>query len=456
MATVKGDQTIKKNLYVDLTMQAEQVTSTDDMTMAGYFLNTLNASDTTGMFIDGTTNPLTTEVTNYLINSRRTLTGTAAGSGFNTYGIYNTITNSKSYDQQTYVYADTYGSYSTISIDGGISSVHQTIENDFGSFSSISRDGTITAGALAEPTYITVAGQYANGAIGATFNKANANYELRTYGGKFEGAGQPMLTAGNLISDTYGVYATAVGSPDGTSTAYGVYTTAIGANTNWAFYNFGASNNFLGNDNSKTFFGTGKDASIYYDATNMVINPKEVGTGVLKVAGNITPSSNDGFSLGTTGLQFSDLFLAEGGVINWDNGDATLTQVGDVVTLAGADLKVTTPGNVATSVLTTNGAQVVTGKSMGMWNYAADAGANDTYVITLSPAITAYETGQVIFFKANTANTGAASLNVNGLGAITIVKAVSTTLANNDILASMFCMVVYNGTNFVLMNPRVL
>jgi len=42
--------------------------------------------------------------------------------------------------------------------------------------------------------------------------------------------------------------------------------------------------------------------------------------------------------LGTTALQLSDLFLAEGGVINWDNGDATLTQSGNDVTLAGASL----------------------------------------------------------------------------------------------------------------------
>ncbi len=89
-------------------------------------------------------------------------------------------------------------------------------------------------------------------------------------------------------------------------------------------------------------------------------------------------------------------------------------------------------------------------------NYAADAGSNDTYVITLAPVPTAYSTGMHVIFKANTANTGAASLNVNGLGAVTIVKAVSTTLANNDILANMFCLVVYDGTNFVLMNPRAL
>jgi hypothetical protein len=89
-------------------------------------------------------------------------------------------------------------------------------------------------------------------------------------------------------------------------------------------------------------------------------------------------------------------------------------------------------------------------------NYAPDAQANDTYVITLAPAPAGYVTGMQVIFKAKTANTGAATLNVNGLGAKTIVKAVSTGLSNNDILASMFCMVVYDGTNFVLMNPRAL
>jgi len=89
-------------------------------------------------------------------------------------------------------------------------------------------------------------------------------------------------------------------------------------------------------------------------------------------------------------------------------------------------------------------------------NYAADAQGSDTYVITLDPAPAAYVVGMEIMFKANTANTGAASLNVNALGAKTIVKGVSTALANNDILANMFCKCVYDGTNFVLLNPRTL
>ena len=78
--------------------------------------------------------------------------------------------------------------------------------------------------------------------------------------------------------------------------------------------------------------------------------------GSITVGSSITPATNDGAALGSTSLQFSDLFLAEGGVINWDNGDATLTQVGNNVTLAGANfnaLQVNTPfvGNESATAL---------------------------------------------------------------------------------------------------------
>jgi len=85
--------------------------------------------------------------------------------------------------------------------------------------------------------------------------------------------------------------------------------------------------------------------------------------------------------------------------------------------------------------------------------YAADAGSTDAYAITLSPAPSAYAAGQTFRFKANTINTGAATLNVNSLGAKTIVKGVNTTLADGDIPAGQFCTVTYDGTNFVLQNP---
>lgn len=109
-----------------------------------------------------------------------------------------------------------------------------------------------------------------------------------------------------------------------------------------------------------------------------------------------------------------------------------------------------------TSDATKNSASAnLTNKTMGAFNAALDAGANDSYVITLSPAPAAYTTGMIIIFRANTVNTGAASINVNGLGVRTIVKRVNTVLANADIPALQWCMLVYDGTNFVLLNPVV-
>jgi len=85
--------------------------------------------------------------------------------------------------------------------------------------------------------------------------------------------------------------------------------------------------------------------------------------------------------------------------------------------------------------------------------YAADAGATDAYAITPSPAITAYAAGQVFVFKANTANTGAATLNVNGLGAKTIKKNGSSDLATGNIAAGQIVEVVYDGTNMQMLSP---
>lgn len=85
--------------------------------------------------------------------------------------------------------------------------------------------------------------------------------------------------------------------------------------------------------------------------------------------------------------------------------------------------------------------------------YAADAGSNDTYVISLSPALASYIAGQIVRFLANTINTGACSLNVNGLGAITIKKSFNVDLNDGDIKAGQIVEVIYDGTNFQLLSP---
>lgn len=48
------------------------------------------------------------------------------------------------------------------------------------------------------------------------------------------------------------------------------------------------------------------------------------------------PNANDGLALGTTTLGFADLHLATGGVINWANGEVTLTETdANTLTVAG-------------------------------------------------------------------------------------------------------------------------
>lgn len=82
--------------------------------------------------------------------------------------------------------------------------------------------------------------------------------------------------------------------------------------------------------------------------------------------------------------------------------------------------------------------------------FGADAGSTDTYAVTLTPVPAAYVTGGHYRFKANTANTGACTVNFNSLGAKTIKKAaggITTDLVDNDIRAGQWVDLVYDGTN---------
>jgi hypothetical protein len=85
--------------------------------------------------------------------------------------------------------------------------------------------------------------------------------------------------------------------------------------------------------------------------------------------------------------------------------------------------------------------------------YAADAGSTDAYAVTLSPVPSAYFTGMVIRFKANTANTGACSLNANSLGTVAIKKKHDQDLRDNDIESGQIVEVVHDGTNFQMLSP---
>ena len=80
------------------------------------------------------------------------------------------------------------------------------------------------------------------------------------------------------------------------------------------------------------------DTSITAD-TDDTIHFKIAGSDeITMTATAFAPSTSDGQALGTSSLMFSDLFLASGSVLNFNNGDVTLTHASNLLTLDGGSL----------------------------------------------------------------------------------------------------------------------
>jgi hypothetical protein len=80
--------------------------------------------------------------------------------------------------------------------------------------------------------------------------------------------------------------------------------------------------------------------------------------------------------------------------------------------------------------------------------YALATNSGNAYSVTLNPAPTAYVDGMAIAVEINVDCTGNCTLNVNGLGAKSIVKANGTAVTN--LKANGIYTVRYNGGNFIL------
>lgn len=87
------------------------------------------------------------------------------------------------------------------------------------------------------------------------------------------------------------------------------------------------------------------------------------------------------------------------------------------------------------------------------FGYGAAGGTADALTLTLSPALLAYTGGVSVEFRASANNTGAATLNVNGLGAVNIWKQVNgalVALEADDIVSGLIYKVTHDGTQFQL------
>ena len=101
----------------------------------------------------------------------------------------------------------------------------------------------------------------------------------------------------------------------------------------------------------ETDFKIGEDDQTkidFADANNINFHANNAKEMVL-AENSLTPGTSDGTALGTTSLMWSDLFLASGGVMNFNNGNVTLTHSADTLTVVGATVAFTASTAVTVS-----------------------------------------------------------------------------------------------------------
>ena len=82
----------------------------------------------------------------------------------------------------------------------------------------------------------------------------------------------------------------------------------------------------------------------------------------------------------------------------------------------------------------------VTGINQVLSTFGQDIGTANNYIVNLVPAITSYADGQLVVFDAANTNTGASTLNVDGLGPKQILVAGAATIAGAIVAGQRYLM----------------
>jgi hypothetical protein len=121
-------------------------------------------------------------------------------------------------------------------------------------------------------------------------------------------------------------------------------------------------------------------------------------TGMTLTGSVVAPDADDGAALGSTSLKWSDLFLASGGVINFASGDVTITHASNTLAVAGGT---SYTFDAAVLPATTDGAAL--GSATVMWSdlFLASGGIinfnNGDVTITHASNVLAIAGGKVTF-----------------------------------------------------------
>tara|TARA_R110000868_G_C10971076_1_gene769968 strand:+ start:16707 stop:18428 length:1722 start_codon:yes stop_codon:yes gene_type:complete len=154
------------------------------------------------------------------------------------------------------------------------------------------------------------------------------------------------------------------------------------------------------------------------------------------------PVSGASYTAPTDDLEYaSKKYVDDIAIAGSPNATTAVQGLVELATQAESDARTATGGTGASLVATP-----ALNRAVLTHDYAADAGGTDAYAITLTPAVTAYTTGDIYYFKANTVNTGACTLNVNAVGAKAL-KFGGSDPYTGYIAAGAYVACQYDGTN---------
>lgn len=92
---------------------------------------------------------------------------------------------------------------------------------------------------------------------------------------------------------------------------------------------------------------------------------------------------------------------------------------------------------------------------IGPWLYTVDTGTVNAMQTTFRNGMDlGLHTGNMIFILPKFANTAEPTLNVNGLGAMKVVKFGNHSLSPNDLTTTALALLIYDGTFWELINPQ--
>jgi hypothetical protein len=203
--------------------------------------------------------------------------------------------------------------------------------------------------------------------------------------------------------------------------------------------------------------GASTSHSVYYNGTNWVPG---LLTAANLTAGNYSSVITSGtYSISVSGgsvtLPAANNITYSGVSGNFDQSSSAgtfATGTGAVslngnVSIAGAKTFSTGTGNVSINGPVTSAITAAAGVNAG---YTAGGTAN-AQTVTLAPAIASYSNGLTVTFLSVGTNTGAATLNVNALGAKNIFSN-GSALVGGELAQSGWYTVIYDGTQFNLIS----